>query len=179
LTTTVAVHDVVAFLLSKAHSHLSISALHKMSCYVQGRHLAWQGTPLFDEELQARGSGPVVPALYPFHEKDPYTATAWPAGNATAVTGDTARITESVFDSYGHQSGLIMGENAKTHAPYLFAKARATDEEPHQAIGLSELRAFFKALDDAPADQIAYANRFMGNYAGEAVRCGQIAVFEP
>lgn len=118
MTTTVSVHDVVAFLLSKANSHLSISALHKMSYYAQGWHLAWQGTPLFDEELQARNTGPVVPALYPFHEKEPYTATVWPAGNAAKVTGAAAGIIESVFDSYGHQSGLIMGDHAKKHAPY-------------------------------------------------------------
>jgi hypothetical protein len=60
-----------------------------------------------------------------------------------------------------------MGENAKEHAPYLLAKARATDEEPHQVIDLSELKSFFKALADAPADQIEYANRFMGSCTPE------------
>jgi hypothetical protein len=71
--------------------------------------------------------------------------------------------------SYGHQSGLVMGENAKKHAPYLLAQARASEDEPHKAIDLSELASFFKALADAPEDQVAYANRFIANYTEAAL----------
>lgn len=166
MTTTVTVHDVVAFLLTKARGHLSVSAIHRLTFYAQGWHLAWEGIPLFSEELRIRKSGPVVHALFP-HQRNGVTEEEWPAGNASLVTGQTAQIVASVFDSYGHMSGISMGETAKETAPCILALARKTDEDTEPVIDLAELKAFFKALNDAPDDRIAYANRFMQQYTDE------------
>ena len=38
--------------------------LQKMLYYQQGFHLAYFGTPLFDEEIEAWMYGPVVPSVY-------------------------------------------------------------------------------------------------------------------
>lgn len=169
MTTTVSVHDVVAFLLAKAGGHLSMSAIHRMTYYAQGWHLAWAGAPLFAEELRIRRSGPVAHALFPL-QKDGYTADSWPAGNASAVTGPTAEILKTVFNSYGHMTGISMGEIAHKEAPCILAMARKTEEDPEPLVDLTEMKAFFKALDDAPDDEVAYANRFMGRYSDEALR---------
>jgi len=166
--TTVTVHDVAAFLLAKAGSHLAVSALHRMAYYAQGWHLVWAGTPLFDEEIRIRNTGPVIHAFSA--HSDGVTETAWPAGNAAAVTGPSAMVLESVFDSYGHMSGISMGEIAKKTAPCILAVARATEEDPEPVIDLAEIKAFFMALDDAPDDGVAYANRFMDRYTDEALR---------
>lgn len=166
--TTVTVHDIAAFLLARAGSHLSMSAIHRMAYYAQGRHLASACTPLFDEEIRIRNTGPIVHAF--FAHSDGVTETAWPAGNAAAVTGPSARILESVFDSYGHMSGISLGEIAKKGAPCIMALARKTDEDAEPVIDLADMKAFFKALDDAPEDQVAYANRFMAQYADEALQ---------
>lgn len=168
MTSTVSVHDVAAFLLARAGSHLAVSALHRMAYYAQGWHLAWAGTPLFDEEIRIRSTGPIVRTF--FAHSEGVTETAWPAGNAAAVTGPSATIIESVFDSYGHMSGIGIGEIAKKGAPCILALARKTDEDPEPVIDLAELKAFFKAFDDAPEDQVAYANRFMARYADDALR---------
>ena len=168
MTTTASVHDVVAFLLAKSGSHLSMSAIHKMSYYAQGWHLAWLGVPLFDEQIQARATGPVVPALYPL-QKDGYTESSWPAGDAAAIDGPTATIVEAVYDTYGHLTGLTMGGNAKQEAPYRLAQARSTEENPTPAIQVADMKAFFKAFNDAPEDRVAYANRFMADYADAVV----------
>ena len=168
MTSTVSVHDVAAFLLAKAGSHLAVSAIHRMAYYAQGWHLAWAGTPLFNEEIRIRNTGPVVHAFFPHSEG--ITETEWPAGNAAAVTGPAARILESVFGSYGHMSGISMGELAKKGAPCILALVRKTGEDPEPVIDLAEMKAFFKALDDAPEDQVAYANRFMDRYTDEALR---------
>lgn len=74
MTETLTVHDVVAFLLAKAGSHLSMSAIHRMAYFAQGWHLAWEDAPLFAEEIRARESGAVIPALYPL-QKDGYLET--------------------------------------------------------------------------------------------------------
>lgn len=160
--TTITVHDVAAFLLAKSGSHLAVSALHRMAYYAQGWHLAWAGTPLFNEEICIRNTGPIVHAF--FAHSDGVTETAWPAGNAAAITGDTARVLTAVFDSYSNLSGISLGDNAKKQAPCILALARKTEEDPEPVIDLAELKAFFKAFDDAPEDRVAYANRFMDRY---------------
>ncbi len=38
--------------------------LHKLLYYVQGYHLAWNGHPAFDDDLEAWQKGPVVAALW-------------------------------------------------------------------------------------------------------------------
>jgi uncharacterized phage-associated protein len=168
MTSAVTVHDVAAFLLARADSHLAVSAIHRMAYYAQGWHLAWAGAPLFSEEIRIRSTGPIVHAF--FAHSDGVTETAWPAGNASAITGKTADIVATVFDSYGHMSGISMGGLAKEQAPCIFALARKTDEDTEPVIDLDEMRAFFRALDDAPDDRVAYANRFMGRYTDEALR---------
>lgn len=164
--TTVSVHDVVAFLLARKGGHSSTSSLHKLAYFAQGWHLAWAGTPLFDEEIRTRKGGPFVPAMFP-HQKDGATESSWPAGNAAAVTDNQATVLEAVFNHYGDLSGITLAKFANAQAPCLLATERATDEEPWPVIDLAELKAFFKALDDSPEDRTAYANRFMDKYADE------------
>lgn len=43
---------------------MSNMKLQKMLYYQQGFHLAYFGTPLFDDEIEAWMYGPVVPAMY-------------------------------------------------------------------------------------------------------------------
>lgn len=166
--TTVTVHDVAAFLLAKSGSHLAVSALHRMAYYAQGWHLAWVGTPLFAEEVRIRSTGPVVRAF--FAHSDGVTETAWPAGNAAAINGKSADIVTAIFDTYGDMSGISLGDNAKKQAPCILALQRATEEDPEPVIDLAEMKAFFKALNDAPDDRVAYANRFMERYTDDALR---------
>lgn len=162
--TTISVHDVVAFLLARAGGHLSMAAIHRMTYYAQGWHLAWAGTPLFPEEIRIRKSGPVAHALFPF-QRDGVTEDSWPAGNAATITGNSAEILTTVFNSYGHMTGIGMGETAHREAPCILAMTRKTEEDPEPLINLADMKAFFKALDDAPDNRTAYANRFMGEYA--------------
>lgn len=166
---TLTVHDVVAFLLARQGSHLSMSALHKMAYFAQGWHLAWAGVPLFDEEIRTRKGGPFVPALFP-HQKDGFIETSWPAGNPAAVGGEQDIALEAVFRHYGHLTGITLAEFANQQAPCKLAMARATAEDPSPVIDLAELEAFFRALNDAPEDTTAYANRFMARYTDEALR---------
>lgn len=166
---TISVHDAIAFLLAQKGSHASTSSLHKMAYYAQGWHLAWNGEPLFDEEIRIREGGPFIPAMFP-HQKDGYTETSWPAGNAAAVTGFHANALEAIHHSYAHLTGLTMGEWASAQAPCVLAMQRATEADSWPVIDLAELKAFFKALNDAPEDKTAYANRFMDRYTDAALQ---------
>lgn len=168
--TTTTVHNVIAYLLASKGSHASTSSLHKMAYFAQGWHLAWTGEPLFAEEIRTRKGGPFIPAMFQYQTDGGVTETAWPAGNAAAVTAAQAKVLEAVHRHYSHLSGLTMAEFANAEAPCLLAMQRATEADPWPAIDLSELKAFFKALDDAPEDKTAYANRFMDRYADPAER---------
>lgn len=66
------VFDVAEYILESmsAYGDAAISSmrLQKLCYYAQAHHLAWEGRPLFREEIQAWASGPVVPALYEAHK---------------------------------------------------------------------------------------------------------------
>jgi hypothetical protein len=115
----------------------------------------------------SKNTGPVVPALYPFHEKNPYTAEAWPAGDAAAITGETELVISSVLDAYGHQSGLIIGKQRQAHCAVDASTHRATDEDQHPLIEHAYMEACFKAWEDAPQSATEFASRFLENYANE------------
>lgn len=157
------VHNVVALFTARSPRPLSMSTIHRLAYFAQGWHLAWAGTPLFQEELRIRESGPVVHALFP-HQTDGLIQETWPVGDPTALTAAEAQVAQTVFDSYWDSSGLSLGRIAHKHAPCISAMARKTEEDSQPVIDLDELKAFFKAFDDAPEDQIAYANRFISNY---------------
>lgn len=58
--------DVAEYIL-RQHGEMSAMKLHRLVYYSQGWHLAWEGHPLFEDEIQAWANGPVVPALYELH----------------------------------------------------------------------------------------------------------------
>ena len=60
------VFDVAAYILGKQGAS-STWKLQKLVYYSQAWSLVWDGTPLFEEEIQAWIGGPVCPDLYSKH----------------------------------------------------------------------------------------------------------------
>ncbi|MCL1932672.1 MAG: DUF4065 domain-containing protein [Candidatus Azobacteroides sp.] len=65
--------DIANKILAKASSSdagelISNMKLQKLLYYQQGFHLAYFGTPLFNEEIEAWMYGPVVPSVYAFYK---------------------------------------------------------------------------------------------------------------
>lgn len=54
----------VAAEIRRRRSGIGKARLHKLLYYVQGYHLAWRGSPAFDDDLEAWQKGPVVAALW-------------------------------------------------------------------------------------------------------------------
>lgn len=52
---------------------MSTMKLHKLLYFAQGWSLAFLGEPLFDEEIHAWKSGPVIPVLFALHTQDAYS----------------------------------------------------------------------------------------------------------
>lgn len=67
---------------------------------------------------------------------------------------------------------LFQADPSRSRQLYLngfWTAAYCLEEDLLEQFDLTEMKAFFKALDDAPEDQIACANRFMAQYADEAM----------
>ena len=58
--------DVAEHILATS-GEMTTMKLHKLLYYSQAWHLAWDGVPMFDDQIQAWANGPVVPAIYVFH----------------------------------------------------------------------------------------------------------------
>ena len=54
----------VAAEIRRRRSAIGKARLHKLLYYVQGYHLAWRGSPAFDDSIEAWEKGPVVAALW-------------------------------------------------------------------------------------------------------------------
>ena len=89
---------------------MSTWKLQKLVYYSQAWHLAWDGTPLFDEPIQAWANGPVVRKLYDLH-KGWYAIDKWPEGDARRLSKDERETIDSVLTSYGNYEGFAQRRN--------------------------------------------------------------------
>lgn len=84
----------------------------KLLYYSQAWALAWDGVPLFDDEIQAWKMGPVVPKVW----KSPET------GSADALTPDERTTVDAVIGYYGDESGSALSEKAHQESPWREAR---------------------------------------------------------
>lgn len=57
------VFDVALYIL-ESQGRMTHMKLQKLRYYSQGWSLAWDGVPIFDEEIRAWANGPVIPVLH-------------------------------------------------------------------------------------------------------------------
>jgi uncharacterized phage-associated protein len=58
----------VAYYILNKCGPMPAMKLHKLLYYCQAWSLVWDGEPLFEEEIEAWVSGPVIPYLYELHK---------------------------------------------------------------------------------------------------------------
>ena len=66
--------------------------LQKMLYYMQGFHLAFFDTPLFDDEIYAWQYGPVVPSVYNEYKRYNAKAINLPKGDIIRLTDDEETV---------------------------------------------------------------------------------------
>lgn len=112
--------------------------LQKLLYYQQGYHLAFFGTPLFEESVESWMYGPVVPCVYDEYSK--YGSASLPVTtDAITLTEDEECLFNEVFDAYREFSAI--GLMNKTHAerPWI-------DAVPHDrgaVISQDSMKAYF------------------------------------
>lgn len=82
--------------------------LQKLLYYMQGFHLAWFDTPLFEEEIEAWMYGPVVPSVFETYKHEGKRGIEY-SGNTIMLLDEEESLFNKVYEVYGKYSafGLI------------------------------------------------------------------------
>ena len=110
--------------------------LQKMLYYMQGFHLAFFGTPLFEEEIKAWQYGPVVPSVYEEYKRYESKAIDLPEGPVIELTEDEEAVFDNVYDEYNQFSAVALMKMTHEESPW-----RST--EIGQVIDKGKIKQFF------------------------------------
>lgn len=113
--------------------------LQKLLYYQQGFHLAFFGTPLFAEDVEAWMYGPVVPAVY--DEYSAYGSSALPeVKEPVSLSEDEEELFNEVYDAYREFSAIGLMNRTHSERPWL-------DAVPHDrgtVITQESMMSYFK-----------------------------------
>ncbi|TCK65777.1 type II toxin-antitoxin system antitoxin SocA domain-containing protein [Curtobacterium sp. PhB136] len=140
--------DVAKWFLAWADAEdaeLSNLKLQKLLYYAQGQHLGRTGEPLFSDEIEAWGHGPVVPAVYrafkafgaaPIEPEGVLRSFDW------SNYSDVQQHLANVWLTYGVYSAWALRDKTHREAPWVEA---FNADERNAVIGQDALRSFFAA----------------------------------
>ena len=113
--------------------------LQKLLYYQQGFHLAFFGTPLFAEDVEAWMYGPVVPVVY--DEYSAYGSSALPeVKESVSLPDDEEELFNEVYDAYREFSAIGLMNRTHSERPWL-------DAVPHDRgtiISQKSMESYFK-----------------------------------
>ena len=94
--------------------------LQKLLYYAQGLHLAWKGTPLYSEQIEAWQHGPVIPDVY--HAFKQYQGKPIPieeACTASPIQDEEVKdFLNEVYDVFGQYSAWKLRNMTHEEDPY-------------------------------------------------------------
>lgn len=144
--------DVAHWFLSKAP--MTHKKIQKLCYYAQAWYCAlYDGTPLFQEEIQAWVHGPVIPALYPKYADYRWNEIPVYNGPLPVMTGDELEVLETVYHTYGSFTGDQL--ESLTHAERPWQQARGNRqpwEVSRDVISIASMRSFYQDLYDQAQD---------------------------
>ena len=114
--------------------------LQKMLYYEQGFHLAYFGTPLFDDDIEAWQYGPVVPFVYNYFKKNGANGLV-PDGNLYAFSNQKEKeLFDEVFRVYGKYSAIGLMNMTHNEKPWKSAGTPCVGN----VISQDSLKSFFQ-----------------------------------
>ena len=81
--------------------------LQKMLYYQQGFHLAYFGTPLFDEDIVAWQYGPVVPSVYKEYKSFESNSIST-SEEGISLSDDEEELFNNVYEEYNQFSAVAL-----------------------------------------------------------------------
>ena len=114
--------------------------LQKLLYYMQGFHLAWFGTPFFNEPIEAWTYGPVVPEVFQEFKRYKHRAiNPERYSDSLVLTGEEQQLFDRVYSEYNRFSAVTLMNMTHTEGPW--KNHSIGDEITHD-----ELRTFFLTL---------------------------------
>lgn len=113
----VSVYDVASFVLNSLGT-IPTMKLQKIVYYCQAYSLGWKQSPLFDEEIKAWNSGPVIPELYLKHKGVFHISPGYVSGNPDNLNDTQKAVCNAVISQLRGFTGYELSLNAKGQSPW-------------------------------------------------------------
>ena len=144
----VSVFDVAQYVLSKLEEPCTTMKLHKLLYYCQAWHLVWEDKPLFKEDIEAWANGPVIRALFNFHQ-GMYWATPnqLTLGNPSKLNNVQKEDINNVLRFYGNKTSQWLIDQTHIEAPWRNArKGLLPNERGNRIIPLEAMSEYYSSL---------------------------------
>lgn len=115
--------------------------LQKMMYYQQGFHLAYFGTPLFDEDIVAWQYGPVVPSVYQEYKSFESNSIST-SKEGISLSDDEEELFNNVYEEYSQFSAVALMKMTHEESPW-------KTTEINSVISRDKMAAFFKTQIEA------------------------------
>ncbi|MCU4155224.1 DUF4065 domain-containing protein [Carboxylicivirga sp. A043] len=112
--------------------------LQKMLYYMQGFHLAYFDTPLFDEEIEAWMYGPVVPSVYDNFKINGNAGIEY-TGDVITLSPEEEALFNEVYRVYSEFSAIGLMNRTHSESPW-----QSVDTGVGSIIPKETMHAFFK-----------------------------------
>ena len=114
------VFDVAKYILEK-QGPMTTMKLQKLVYYSQAWSLVWDERALFDDEIQAWASGPVVRRLYNEH-KGSYLISELGKGNTDNLTATQKETIDAILNAYGSKPAQWLSDLTHMEKPWIEAR---------------------------------------------------------
>ena len=144
----VSVFDVAQYVLSKLEEPCTTMKLHKLLYYCQAWYLVWEDKPLFKEDIEAWANGPVIRALFNFHQ-GMYWATPnqLTLGNPSKLNNVQKEDINNVLRFYGNKTSQWLIDQTHIEAPWRNArKGLLPNERGNRIIPLEAMSEYYSSL---------------------------------
>ena len=115
--------------------------LQNMMYYQQGFHLAYFGTPLFDEDIVAWQYGPVVPSVYKEYKSFESNSIST-SKEGISLSDDEEELFNNVYEEYNQFSAVALMKMTHEESPW-------KTTEINSVISRDKMMAFFKTQIEA------------------------------
>lgn len=109
-------YDIADYIAGTGFHFTGETQLHKLLYYIQAWSLAWDGRPVFDEEIEAWKNGPVVRSMR-------HVGTGSLDGHHHTQIPEAQRATiDAILEHYGNHGGAYLSGVAHGEAPWRDAR---------------------------------------------------------
>jgi uncharacterized phage-associated protein len=145
ITTASRLADYFIWFANDVGSYLSNHKLQKLLYYAQAWYLAFEGTPLFDEDFEAWVHGPTIPALFYEYKKQFDWKPILKEVEKPEFPEEVQEFLDELCDEYFFCDAYELELMVRREDPWIKARGNLPKDEPSHAIISKELmRNFYK-----------------------------------